>query len=128
MQRFIESVRVVCSSSPVAGFRSHSNKTRSVIILGSDLPLDPGGVVVLDPQLRLVLFHEFFDLLAALRGLLLIHVVGGNFLVRDLFRIVIEIARYQDVPVFTELEIQGLVPGRMSRRGLDDDGASPNTS
>jgi hypothetical protein len=72
---------------------SDSSKTRSVVIFGSDLPLDPGGVVVLNPQLRLVLFHECFDHLSALRGLLLIRVEGGNFLVRDLFRIVIEIAR-----------------------------------
>src|SRR5260370_33779679 len=40
--------------------------TCSVIIRRSDLPLNPGGVVVLNPQLRLVLFHECFDHLAAL--------------------------------------------------------------
>src|SRR5260370_32454930 len=100
--------------------RSHSSKTRSVVILGSDLPLNPSGVVVLDPQLRLVLFHEFFDLLAALGGLLLVGVERRNFLERNLFRIVIEIARQQDVPGVGELEIQGLVPGCMSGRGLDD--------
>src|SRR5215467_8813419 len=86
-----------------------SSKTRSVVILGSDLPLNAGGVVVLDPQLRVVLFDEFFDHLAALRGLLLIRVEGGNLLVGDLFRIVIEIARQQDVPGLGELEKQGLV-------------------
>src|SRR5499425_257362 len=102
---------------------SHSKKTRSFVILGSDLPLNPGGVIVLDPQLRVVLFHKFFDHLAALRGLLLVGVEGRNFLVRDLFRIVIEIARQQDVPGVGELEKQGLVPGRMTRRGLDDHGA-----
>src|SRR5215467_683492 len=72
---------------------SHSKKTRSVVELGSDLPLNPGGVIVLDPQLGVILFHEFFDHLAALRGLLLVGVERRNFLVRDLFRIVIEIAR-----------------------------------
>src|SRR5258707_10662332 len=105
--------------APTAPF----SKTRSVVKLGSDLPLNPGGVIVLNPQLRVVLFHEFFDHLAALRGLLLVGVEGRNFLVRDLFRIVIEIARQQDVPGVGELEIQALVPGRMSRRGLDDTGA-----
>src|SRR5258705_1583267 len=103
--------------------RSHSSKTRSVVKRGSDLPLKPGGVIVLDPQLRVVLFHEFFDHLAALRGLLPVGVEERNFLVRDLFRIVIEIARQQDAPGVGELEKQGLVPGRMTRRGLDDHGA-----
>ena len=65
----------------------------SVVKRGSDLALNPGGVIVLNPQLRVVLFHEFFDHLAALRGLLPIRVGGRNFLVRDLFRIMIEIAR-----------------------------------
>jgi Helix-turn-helix domain len=72
---------------------SVSNQTRLVVILGSDLPLYPGGVIVLNPQLRVVLFYEFFDHLAALRSLLLIRVEGRNFLICDLFRIVIEIAR-----------------------------------
>src|SRR6516164_839698 len=85
---------------------SHSKKTHSVVKLGSDLPLNPGGVIVLDPQLRVVLFHEFFNHLAALRGLLLVGVEVRNFLVRDLFRIVIEIARQQNVPGVCELEKQ----------------------
>ena len=37
---------------------------------------------MLDPQLRVILFHEFFDHLAALRGLLLVGVEGRNFLQR----------------------------------------------
>src|SRR5262244_1570716 len=36
--------------------RFHSSKTRSVVKLGSDLPLNSAGVIVLDPQLRAVLF------------------------------------------------------------------------
>jgi hypothetical protein len=40
---------------------------------------------------------------AALRGLLPVGVEVRNFLVRDLFRIVIEIARQQDVPGVGEL-------------------------
>jgi tripartite-type tricarboxylate transporter receptor subunit TctC len=72
---------------------SSTFKTRSVVKRGSDLPLDPAGVIVLDPQLRMVLFNESFDHLAALRGLLSVGVEVRNFLVRDLFRIVIEIAR-----------------------------------
>src|SRR3984893_18260750 len=101
---------------------AHSSKTRSIVELGSHLPLDPSGVIVLNPQLRVVLLQEFFDHRAALRGLFPVGVEGRNFLVRDLFRIVIEIARQQDVPGVGELEKQGLVPGRMTRRGLDDHG------
>ena len=78
---------------------------------------------MLNPQLRLVLFQEFFNHLAALGGLLLIRVEGWDFLVRDLFRIVIEIAREQDISSIGELEKQGLVPWRMTRRELDDHGA-----
>src|SRR5262245_52718429 len=100
-----------------------SRKTCSVVKLGSDLPLNAGGVVVLNPQLRAILLHEFFDHLAALRGLLLVGVEGRYLLERDLFWIVIEIAGQQDAPRLGKLEIQGLVPGRMSRRGLDDHGA-----
>src|SRR5207237_9556900 len=96
--------------------RPHSSTFRSVVKFGSNLSLNPGGVIVLNPQLRLVLFHEFFDHLAALGGLLLIRVVGWHFLVRDLFRIVIEIARQQDIPGFGELEKQSLVAWRMTRR------------
>jgi hypothetical protein len=95
-----------------------ASKTRSVVIRGSDLPLNPACVIVLNPQLRVVLLHEFFDPLAALRGLLPIRVVDWHLLVRDLFRIVIEIARQQDIPGVGELEKKGLVPGRMARRGL----------
>jgi len=80
------------------------HKTRSVVELGSDLALDAAGVIVLDPQLRAVLFHEILDNLAALRGLFLVGVEGRNLLVRDFFRIVIEIARQQDVPGIGELE------------------------
>src|SRR6266446_3590516 len=93
-----------------------SSTFRSVVKFGSDLSLNPGGVIVLNPQLRVVLFHEFFDHLAALGGLLLIRVEGWDFLVRDLFRIVIEIARQQDIPGFGELEKQSLVSWRMTRR------------
>src|SRR5262249_8683400 len=100
-----------------------SSKTRSVVKLGSNLALNPGRIVVLNPQLRAVLLHEFFDHLAALRGLLLVGVEGRNFLERDLFRVVIEITRQQDTPGLGELEIQGLVPGRMTGRELDDHGA-----
>ena len=67
-------------------------RSRSIVKRRSNLPLSPGDVIVLDPQLRVVLFHELFDPLAALRGLLPIRVGDRNFLVRDLFRIVIEIA------------------------------------
>src|SRR5438067_10961546 len=56
--------------------------SRSVVKLGSDLALNPRSVIVLDPQLRVILFHEFFDHLAALRGLLLVGVEGRNFLQR----------------------------------------------
>ena len=91
--------------------RPHSRTSRSVVKFGSDLPLYPARPIVLNPQLRTVLFHKLFNHLAALRGLLLVGVEGRNFLVRDLFRIVIEIARQQDVPGLGELEIQGLVPG-----------------
>src|SRR5580692_3655527 len=115
--------RACSSSPPVAGFRSHPGRTPSVVKSGSDLPLDPGGVIVLDPQLRVVLLHEFFDLFAALGGLLPVGVEVRNLLVRDLLRIVIEIACQQDVPGVRELEKQGLVPGRMTRRGLDHHGA-----
>jgi hypothetical protein len=45
--------------------RAHSGETYSVVKRRSDLPLSSGGVVVLDPQLRVVRFHELFDLLAA---------------------------------------------------------------
>src|ERR1700733_16226607 len=81
----------------------HSSKACSVIKRGSDLPLNPAGVIVLNPQLRVVLFHEFFDHFAALRGLLLAGVERRNFLVSDLFRIMIEIARQEDVPGVGEL-------------------------
>jgi hypothetical protein len=63
----------------------------------------PGRVIVLDPQLRVVLFQEIFDPLAPLRGLLPVGVEVRNVLVRDLSRIVIEIARRQDVPGVGEL-------------------------
>jgi hypothetical protein len=89
---------------------------RSVVKRRRDLPLGPGRVIVLNPHLRVVLFHEFFDHLAALRGLLPVCVEVRNLLVRDLFGIVIEIARQQDVAGVGELEKQGLVPGRMTRR------------
>ncbi len=46
----------------------------SVVKRGSYLPLNSARVVVLDPQLRVVLPHEFFDHRAALRGLLLVGV------------------------------------------------------
>src|SRR4030095_11858395 len=95
----------------------------SVVKLGSDLPLCPSRVIVLDPQLRAVLSHEFFDHRAALRGLLLIGVEGRDLLVRDLCRIVIEVAHQQDVPGLGKLEKQGLMPGRMTWRGLDNHGA-----
>ena len=68
-----------------------ASKTPSIVKLGSDLPFCPGSVVVLNPQLRVVQFHEFFDALAALCGLLPVRVGDRNFFVRDLFRIVIEI-------------------------------------
>jgi hypothetical protein len=64
----------------------------SVVKRRSDLPLSPADVIVLNPQLGVILFHECFDALAALRGLLSIRVGDRNFLKRHLFRIVIEIA------------------------------------
>jgi hypothetical protein len=78
---------------------------------------------VLDPELRAILFYELFDHRPAPGGLLLVGVEGRNLLERDLFGIVIEIARQQHVPGVGELEKQRLVPGRMTRRGLDDHGA-----
>src|SRR6266581_3897037 len=86
--------------------RSSRDCSRSVVKLGSDLARNLRSVIVLYPQLRVILFHEFFDHLAALRGLLLVGVEGRNFLVRDFVRIVIEIARQQDAPGVGELEIQ----------------------
>src|SRR5262245_22104097 len=77
--------------------------SRSVVKFGSDLALNPRSVIVLDPQLRVILFHEFFDHLAALRSLLLVGVEGRNFLQRDLLRIVIEIARQKNVTGFGKL-------------------------
>jgi hypothetical protein len=65
---------------------------RSVVECRSDLPLGPGEIIVLDPQLGVVLLHEIFNLLAALRGLVSIGVRHRNFLERHLFRVVIEIA------------------------------------
>jgi len=77
---------------------------------------------VLNPQLRVVLPHEFFDHRAALCGLFPVSVEGRNFLVRDLFWVVIEIARQENVSGVGEFQKQGLVPGCMTRRGLDDNG------
>src|SRR5262249_36782162 len=62
-------------------------RASSVIIRGSDLPFSSGSVIVLNPQLRVVPLHEFFDHLAALRCLLPVRVGDRNFFVRDLFRI-----------------------------------------
>src|SRR5947207_4243597 len=33
----------------------------SIVRLGSDLSLNPGSVIVLDPELRMILFYELFD-------------------------------------------------------------------
>src|SRR3954471_4018113 len=106
---------------PGAGQRD--DDVGSIVELGSDLSLNPGSVIVLDPELRAILFYELFDHRSAPGGLLLVGVEGWNLLERDLLGIVIEIARQQHVPGVRELEKQRLVPGRMTRRGLDDHGA-----
>src|SRR5262245_30055257 len=82
----------VVARTPKSAWTPKSRKSRSVVELGRDLAFDPAGVIVLDPELRVVLFHEGFDFLAALRGLLPVGVEVRHLLVGDLFRIMVEIA------------------------------------
>src|ERR1700722_2378726 len=80
-------------ATPLTAWCSASSRLISSLLVKGrrDFALDSRRVIVLNPQLRVVLLHEFLDHRPALRSLFLIGVERGDFFVGDLFGVVIQI-------------------------------------